>query len=33
MVFLNVDVCEIVLITSESTGYEFSVAIFELIKF
>ena len=32
--FVNVDMCEITLITSESTEYEFSAAIFiELLKF
>ena len=32
--FVNVGMCEITLITSESTDYEFSAAIFiELLKF
>ena len=32
--FVNVGVCEIVLITSESTDYEFSAVIFiELLRF
>ena len=32
--FVEVDMCEIVLITSEGTGYEFSAAIFiDLLKF
>ena len=32
--FVNVDIREIVLVTSESTDYEFSAAIFmELLKF
>ena len=34
VMFVNVDIREIVLITSESTDYEFSAAIFiELLKF
>ena len=34
MVFVNVDTCEIVLVTSVSTVYEFSAANFiELLKF
>ena len=34
VMFVNVDMCEITLITSESTDYEFSAAIFiELLKF
>ena len=32
--FVNVDVCEIVLITSKSTDYELSIAILiDLLKF
>ena len=34
VIFVNVDMCEIVLITNESTDYEFSAAIVvELLKF
>ena len=34
VMFVNVDMCEIGLIRSESTDYEFSTAIFiELLKF